>query len=142
MEDTLKDAEASSTPLLYYVVIKQWSSTTIYACLMSVYVCGTDANFLRDAALKYVVVSYVLVAVLKGSHSNKGAFIWRSCKEDESRINFSLDPYRMYCMLLFSMSFNGCIHCFSTCSSFRYLEDAGCDSRPHHSFIHHTYLHT
>lgn len=48
MEDALKAAEANSTPLLYYVGIKQWSSTTIYACLMSVYVyvCGTDMNFL------------------------------------------------------------------------------------------------
>lgn len=42
----------------------------------------------------------LLVIVLKGSHSNKGAFIWRSCKEDESRTNFCLDPYIMYCILL------------------------------------------
>lgn len=42
----------------------------------------------------------LLVIVLKGSHSYKGAFIWRSCKEDESRTNFCLDPYIMYLFII------------------------------------------
>lgn len=49
MEEALKDAEANSTPLLYYVGIKQWSLTPI--CMFDVciqYVCGTDVNFHRD----------------------------------------------------------------------------------------------
>lgn len=68
-------------------------------------------------------------------------FIWWSCKEDEIRTNLSLDPYRVFCMLLFNIAYNASSHCVSTCS-FQYLEDAGHDSLAHLSLIHHTYLHS
>lgn len=98
MEDALKDAEAGSTPLLYYVGIKQWSSTTAL-CKFDVYVCGTDMNFFHDNDFSV------------------------KCWHTMPLCSPLMDPFIASLPVVAS-----------------YLDNAGCESGPHQSFIHHTYL--